>query len=58
MIRNLDRPMIDISVLSSNMEVSGKVAFVTGGAQGLGKGICDRLLSKGAHVSKILDLWF
>jgi sorbitol-6-phosphate 2-dehydrogenase len=35
--------------------LEGKVALVTGGAQGLGEALCDRLAAEGAHVA-VCDL--
>ena len=33
------------------MKISGRVAFVTGGASGIGQGICETLLQFDAKVS-------
>ncbi|KAJ8027793.1 15-hydroxyprostaglandin dehydrogenase [NAD(+)] [Holothuria leucospilota] len=37
------------------MKVTDKVAIVTGGASGIGKGLCSRLLENGAKFVAILD---
>ena len=36
------------------MKIEGSVAIVTGGASGIGKAICEKLLQGGAKVSKPL----
>ncbi len=36
--------------------VEGKIAIVTGGAGGIGKGICRRLVDEGARVA-VADIW-
>ena len=36
------------------MDITGKVALVTGGAGGIGKAMVETLLQKGAKVSVIL----
>jgi len=35
------------------MKISGCVAFVTGGASGIGRGICEVLLQRGAKVAVV-----
>ena len=35
------------------MKISGCVAFVTGGASGIGRGICEVLLQRGAKVKNL-----
>src|SRR5690625_1878393 len=39
-----------LSLAPKEAEFSRKVAFVTGGAGGIGSATCERLLAEGAHV--------
>ncbi len=39
------------------MDLEGKVCIVTGGARGIGKGIAEALLGKGAKVLLADILW-
>ena len=38
------------------MKISGCVALVTGGASGIGRGLCDVLLQRNAKVSLFISL--
>lgn len=39
------------------MKIEGGVALVTGGASGIGKAVCEKLLQGGAKVSKPFQMW-
>ncbi|XP_077869056.1 15-hydroxyprostaglandin dehydrogenase [NAD(+)]-like [Saccoglossus kowalevskii] len=45
-----------LSSISTDMDIHGKVAIVTGGADGIGRAIVEQLLIKGAKAVTILDV--
>ena len=47
---SVEKPSVDIPSVEASLDLSGKIALVTGGSRGIGRSVVDTFLQQGAQV--------